>query len=54
MNGHVLPDDDHPDEGEGYTGPDGRIHYFVGSYNAWVTETLQFKVLQPSLKISCR
>ena len=31
-NGHVLPDDDHPDEGTGYRNPDGRIHYFVGSW----------------------
>jgi len=44
-NGHVLPDAEHPDDGTGYKGPDGRIHYFVGSYNAWVTETLQFKAL---------
>lgn len=36
--GHVLPDADHPDPGTGYKGPDGRIHYFVGSWNAWVTE----------------
>ncbi len=45
--GHVLPDADHPDAGTGYTGDDGRIHYFVGSYNSWVIETLQFKVLRP-------
>lgn len=37
-NGHVLPDAEHPDPGTGYKGPDGRIHYFVGSWNAWVTE----------------
>jgi hypothetical protein len=36
--GHVLPDAEHPDPGTGYHGPDGRIHYFVGSWNAWVTE----------------
>jgi len=36
--GHVLPDEDHPDDGHGYTAPDGRIHYLVGQYNAWVTE----------------
>ncbi|MBM3497429.1 MAG: hypothetical protein FJX74_02055, partial [Armatimonadetes bacterium] len=46
-NGHVLPDAEHPDPGTGHVGPDGRIHYFVGSYNAWVVETLQFKALQP-------
>jgi hypothetical protein len=37
-NGHVLPGDAHPDDGTGYRGPDGRIHYFVGTWNAWVTE----------------
>lgn len=37
-NGHILPDADHPDDGSGYHGSDGRIHYFVGSWNAWVTE----------------
>lgn len=36
--GHVLPDAEHPDSGKGYKGPDGRIHYFVGQFNAWVTE----------------
>lgn len=46
-NGHVLPDDEHPDPGTGYVGPDGRIHYFIGSWNAWVVETLQFKALRP-------
>jgi hypothetical protein len=39
-NGHVLPDAAHPDPGTGWAGPDGRIHYFVGSYNAWVIEKL--------------
>ncbi len=39
--GHLLPDAEHPDEGTGYVAPDGRIHYFVGSYNAWVVETYQ-------------
>lgn len=46
-NGHVLPDEDHPDPGTGYVGEDGRIHYFVGSWNAWVVETLQFNALRP-------
>ena len=45
-NGHTLPDADHPDDGTGYRGPDGRIHYFVGSYNAWVIESLTFKALE--------
>ncbi len=46
-NGHVLPDAEHPDPGTGYIGEDGRIHYFVGSWNAWVVETLQFDALRP-------
>lgn len=41
-NGHRLPDKDHPDSGTGYRGKDGRVHYFVGSYNAWVMERLTF------------
>jgi hypothetical protein len=45
--GHVLPDKDHPDPGTGYVGPDGRIHYFVGSYNAWIVEQFQSTVLRP-------
>jgi hypothetical protein len=39
--GHVLPDEAHPDDGTGYKAPDGRIHYFIGSYNSWVVETYQ-------------
>lgn len=45
-NGHTLPDADLPDAGTGYVGPDKRIHYFVGVYNAWVVETLTFKALE--------
>ena len=41
--GHTLPDAEHPDPGPGYVGKDKRIHYFVGSYNAWAVETLTFK-----------
>jgi hypothetical protein len=37
-NGHDLPNAEHPDEGEGHTAPDGRIHYFKGQFNAWATE----------------
>lgn len=37
-NGHRLPDEQHPDAGTGYVAEDGRIHYFVGQFNAWVTE----------------
>ena len=36
--GHVLPDDAHPDDATGYEAPDGRVHYFIGVWNAWVTE----------------
>jgi hypothetical protein len=45
--GHLLPDAAHPDAGTGFVAKDGRIHYFVGSYNAWVVETLLFKVAVP-------
>src|ERR1039458_10219815 len=41
--GHTLPDADHPDSGTGWVGQDKRVHYFVGSYNAWAVETLTFK-----------
>ncbi|NUP99248.1 MAG: heparinase II/III family protein, partial [Armatimonadetes bacterium] len=37
-DGQVLPNAQYPDDGGGYHSPDGRIHYFVGSWNAWVTE----------------
>ncbi|MFA5858249.1 MAG: hypothetical protein WC955_04210 [Elusimicrobiota bacterium] len=45
QGGHILPDAEHTDTGTGYVGKDGRIHYFVGSYNAWVVETLQYSAL---------
>src|ERR1039458_4637196 len=41
--GHTLPDADHPDSGTGWVGQDKRVHYFVGSYNAWAVETLTFQ-----------
>ena len=41
--GHTLPDAEHADPGTGYIGKDKRVHYFVGSYNAWAVETLTFK-----------
>ncbi len=50
-NGHVLPNEEYPDPGTGYKAEDGRIHYFVGSYNAWVVETLIFKVAKPQAKL---
>lgn len=37
-NGHVLPNEECPDEGEGFVAADGRTHYLVGQWNAWVTE----------------
>lgn len=37
-NGHLLPDAAHPDSGQGYEAADKRVHYFVGQFNAWVTE----------------
>lgn len=46
-NGHVLPDEDHPDDGTGWEGPNGQMYYFVGSYNSWVIEKLQFEALRP-------
>lgn len=45
-NGHRLPDAKFPDSGTGYVAPDGRIHYIVGTYNAWVMEQLTFKGLE--------
>lgn len=38
QKGHVFPDAEHPDNGKGYIASDGRIHYFAGQFNAWVTE----------------
>ncbi len=46
-NGHLLPDEEHPDPGTGYVAPDGRIHYMVGSYNAWVVEQFLSRALPP-------
>jgi len=40
-DGQVLPNAEYPDDGHGYRGADGRMHYFVGSWNAWVTEQWQ-------------
>ncbi|HWQ52949.1 MAG TPA: heparinase II/III family protein [Bryobacteraceae bacterium] len=44
--GHTLPDREHPDPGTGYVAPDGRVHYFVGAYNAFVVEALTFQGLE--------
>lgn len=46
--GHVLPSDKYPDNGYGYKAEDGRTHYFIGSWNAWVTEEFTCKAI-PSL-----
>ena len=45
--GHVLPDSAHPDDGTGYVGPDGRSHYFLGIWHAWVTEKWTRNALPP-------
>lgn len=47
-NGHTMPDGDHPDDGTGYQATDGRFHYFIGIWNAWVTEQWTLKAI-PSL-----
>jgi len=36
--GRWFPNEDYPDPGPGYKAEDGRMHYFVGIFNAWVTE----------------
>ena len=38
VDDEYLPNEPYPDDGAGYHNPDGRVHYFVGSWNAWVTE----------------
>ena len=43
--GHVLPDAEHPDSGNGYVSPTGRTHFFVGQFNAWVTEQWTYNAL---------
>lgn len=42
---HVLPDEKHPDDGTGYVAADGRIHYLIGTWNAWVTEQWTLRAL---------
>jgi hypothetical protein len=44
--GHRMPDAAHPDPGTGYVAPDGRTHYFIGVYNAFVIERLTFDALE--------
>lgn len=48
VKGHETPDKDHPDDGTGWVGPDKRIHYIVGTWNAWVTEQWTLSAI-PSL-----
>jgi hypothetical protein len=43
--GRWFPNEEYPDPGTGYVAEDGRIHYFVGIYNAWVTEQWTLKAL---------
>jgi hypothetical protein len=45
--GHRLPDDAHPDAGEGWTDKSGKKYYFVGAYNAFVIDTLLTDALKP-------
>ncbi|MEO6436796.1 MAG: heparinase II/III family protein [Tepidisphaeraceae bacterium] len=40
VNGHRLPDDAHPDSGEGWVDKDGKKFYFVGTYYSFVIDTL--------------
>jgi hypothetical protein len=40
VNGHRLPDEQHPDPGHGWTDADGKKFYFVGTYNSFVIDTL--------------
>ncbi len=48
-DGQEFPNDQYPDTGGGYHNPDGRVHYMVGSWNAWVTEQWTNAVLQLGL-----
>jgi hypothetical protein len=50
-NGHLLPDNAHPDNGKGYKAPNQKIHYLVGSWNAWVTEQWTLNAI-PSLTLA--
>ena len=43
--GRLLPDEEYPDDGTGHVATDGRIHYFIGIWNAWVTEQWTLKAL---------
>lgn len=40
VNGHRLPDDEHPDPGTGWVDATGKKFYFVGAYNAFVIDAL--------------
>ena len=46
--GHLLPDATCTDDGTGYKAADGRFHYLIGTWNAWVTEQWTVKAI-PSL-----
>lgn len=41
VNGHRLPDDQHPDSGTGWRNPEnGRMHYLVGTFNSYAIDSL--------------
>ncbi len=40
VNGHRLPDEAHPDPGDGWTDKDGKKFYWVGTYNSFVIDTV--------------
>jgi hypothetical protein len=40
VNGHRLPDEAHPDPGDGWTNKDGKKFYWVGTYNSFVIDTI--------------
>ena len=44
--GKVFPDEQHPDNGDGWVDPkSGRKYYFVGCYNSYVAQTLTLTAL---------
>jgi hypothetical protein len=40
VNGHRLPDEAHPDTGNGYTDKTGKTFYLVGTYNSYIIDVL--------------
>lgn len=39
--GHIFPNEQYPDDGSGYVDAEGRVTYFVGTYNAFAVESYQ-------------